>query len=173
MDIERMLLAEHSKSQTMKIVKFISDDKKRFAELLNVFINGEYRVTQRAAWPLSYAARAYPSLIKPYFKKLINKLQEKDNHPAIPRNILRIFGEIEIPAEHHGAVVDICLKFIQDTRVPVAIRAFSLSTAANICRLYPELKSELAMMLDEMEKYPQQPAIKSRIKSARRTLLSR
>jgi hypothetical protein len=173
MDIEKLLLDEHSKKQTMRIVNYVGDDRQRFKQLMKIFLEGEYRVTQRAAWPLSYAARAHPQLIKPYFKKLIAKLEETGHHPSIPRNILRIFEAIEIPEAHHGRLVDLCLKFIHDARLPAGIRAFALSTAANICKLYPELKSELTMMLDEMEKYPQQPAIRSRIKSARRTLLSK
>jgi hypothetical protein len=38
---------EHSKKQCDKIVRYIGNDKKRFAELMKLFFKGEYRVTQR------------------------------------------------------------------------------------------------------------------------------
>lgn len=172
MDIEKALAEEHSKAQTMRIVKYIGDDKIRFKKLIDIFLNGEYRMTQRASWPLSYAACAQPRLVTPYLGRLIKKLYEPDLHPALPRNILRIFEEIEIPAKHHGALVDICMRFIHDARMSVAIRAFSMTVAARICRQYPELKRELMLMFDEMRKYPQQPAIQSRLRSASRLLVT-
>ena len=65
--------------------------------LMDLFLNGQVKLVQRAAWPLSYVAIAHPKLIKPYLGKLIIKLRQTDNHPSVPRNILRILEEIEIP----------------------------------------------------------------------------
>ena len=170
MDIEQALRDEHSKTQTLKIVKFIGNDKTRFKKLVDIFLNGEYRVTQRAAWPLSNVALDHPELIKPYFSKLINLLGKPENHPAIDRNILRIFQDIDIPEKHHGNLVDASFKFMMDVKYPAGIRAFAISVAANICKNYPELKRELILILEEFKKYPQQPAISSRLKQAFRTL---
>jgi hypothetical protein len=170
MDIEQALLDEHSKKQTMRIVNFIGGDKKRFKTLFDIFLNGAYRVTQRAAWPLGYVAIEHPELIHPHLSKLIEKLAQKDLHPSIPRNILRILQEIDIPEKHHGRLVDICIGFITDARNPAAIRAFSMTVAAQICKNYPELSKELRMIFSEMVKYPQQPAISSRLRSAGKLL---
>ena len=65
MDIREALLEEHSKSQRNKIVKYIGTDKKKFAELMRVFFGNENRMTQRAAWPLSYSVAEHPELITP------------------------------------------------------------------------------------------------------------
>jgi hypothetical protein len=170
MDIEQALLDEHSKKQTMRIVNFIGSDKKRFEALFDIFLNGEYRITQRAAWPLGYVAIEHPELILPHLSKLIKKLEQKDLHPSIPRNILRIFQEIEVPEKHHGRLVDICIGFITDARIPAAIRAFSMTVAAQICKNYPELSKELQMIFSELARYPQQAAITSRLKSAGKLL---
>jgi hypothetical protein len=43
------ILREHSKANTSAIVKWIGDDKQRFRGLMDLFLEGEYRVTQRAA----------------------------------------------------------------------------------------------------------------------------
>ena len=52
----------------------IWNDKKRFAELMNLFLGNTYRVTQRAAWVVSNCAEEYPELIKPYLEKMMNNL---------------------------------------------------------------------------------------------------
>jgi len=56
MDIREALLAEHSKRQTMKIVRYINGDPARFAELMKLFLGDTYRLSQRAAWAVNYCA---------------------------------------------------------------------------------------------------------------------
>ncbi|MCW3077057.1 MAG: hypothetical protein JWO32_1666 [Bacteroidetes bacterium] len=170
MDISKALEAEHSKAQTLKIVNYVGRDKRKFDKLVSVFLNSEYRITQRAAWPLSNSAIVNPALIKPHFAGLINKLQNKNEHPAIARNILRIFQEIDIPKKYHGILIDICFGFITDLGYPVAVRAFAITVASHICIHYPELKKELTLLLDDLKKYPASPAVTSRIKAAEKLL---
>jgi hypothetical protein len=50
MDLRKTILQEHSKAQTSKIVKWVGDSQQRFDKLVNLFLNEEYRVVQRAAW---------------------------------------------------------------------------------------------------------------------------
>ena len=54
MNIRKALLQEHSKPQTMRIVKYIGTNKDHFKELINLFLNEEYRITQRASWAVNY-----------------------------------------------------------------------------------------------------------------------
>jgi hypothetical protein len=75
MDIKQRLSEEHSKSLTMAVVDYIAEDKTKFKILMDLFLNGQVKLVQRAAWPLSYVAIAHPKLIKPYLGKLIIKLQ--------------------------------------------------------------------------------------------------
>ena len=170
MDIAARLEAEHSKSLTTAIVAYVGEDKKRFAVLMKVFLKGESRVSQRAAWPLSFIAEKEPKLMMPYFDQLIKKLEQRNQHPAIARNILRSFQQIDIPEKHHGLLVDLCFAFIIDQTCPAAIRAFAITVATNICRLYPELKNELYLVLTELNQFPQLPAVKSRTKLSLKSL---
>lgn len=166
MDIRKRLEEEHSKTLTMAIVKYVGEDKKKFRELLTVFLQGGYRVTQRAAWPLSNIAVAHPQLIAPHLGKLVAKLNEPGHHPAVTRNILRIFQDLDIPEKYHGSLVDTCFGLITSEAVAPAIRAFAITTAANICKPYPELRKELSLVLGDLARFPQPPAIKHRLKLA-------
>jgi hypothetical protein len=170
MNIRERLEAEHSKTLTLAIVKYIGTDKARFKELMTVFFNGPYRLTQRAAWPMSYVLIAEPKLLTSYYPRLIKMLNESGHHPSIHRNILRVFQEMEIPEKYRGAVVDACFKNILNETVPAAIRAFSITTACNICKDYPELKNELIIVLNELNQLPQKAAIKQRTKLALKVL---
>src|ERR1043166_3202174 len=97
MELRDMILESHSKSQTNKIINWVGQDQRRFDELVTLFLNDEYRVTQRAAWPLSYIAIAHPDLIKKHLKKLVENLRKPNLHNAIKRNTTRLLQHIPIP----------------------------------------------------------------------------
>lgn len=68
MDLLKAIEKEHSKTQCEKIVRYVGNDKVRFGELMQLFLKGEYRVTQRAGWPMSICVEKHPELITPLFQ---------------------------------------------------------------------------------------------------------
>src|SRR4051812_3788183 len=116
MDLKAAALKEHSKAQCNKIVKYIGNDPKKFAELVNVFLAGPYRVTQRIAWPLSCCIEQNTTLIHPHLTKILKHVQKPDIHDAVKRNVVRLLQFINIPARHQGVVADLCFTFFKDTR---------------------------------------------------------
>jgi hypothetical protein len=165
MNLKEALLEEHSKTQTDKIVRYVGNDKNRFSELMKLFLGDEYRITQRAAWPLSYCAEEHSELIRPYFKKLIENLDKPNLHDAVKRNTMRLFQFIDVPDDLQGKLIDKCFQYIQSMDEPVAVRAFALTVAERISREFPELKQELILIAKDQMEYSDSPAIKSRCKA--------
>ena len=149
MNIREALRVEHSKRQTMAIVRYVGDDPKRFRELMSVFLGGEYRPTQRASWAVNYCVEHHPELVRPYLRKLIDLLEERDGHDAIRRNIARLLQFVNVPARHRGRVFDACYDLVDDPKQPVAVRVFAMSVAANIAKARPALMNELRLMCDK------------------------
>ena len=163
MNLLALLEAEHSKKQCDRIVNYIGDDKVRFAELVKLFLKGEYRITQRAAWPLSYCVRYHPELISPYFKPLLDNLEKPGKHVAVVRNTMRLLQDVEIPKKFHGRVMNTCFDFIQSPETPIAVKAFSLTVLQHLSAEYPDILPELKLIIDEQwEQAP--PAFRSRAK---------
>jgi len=149
MNLEQAIRDEHSKAQCNKIVSYVGDDKKRFAQLMKLFFEGEYRVTQRAAWPMSNAVQKNPQLITPYVGKLINKLANPKEGDAVIRNIVRLLQSVEIPKRYHGKLMTLCFDFIQSNETAIAIKAFSLSILQNFAKQYPEIVPEVKTIIEE------------------------
>jgi hypothetical protein len=149
MYLRDIILTEHSKSQTIKIVNWVGKSQARFDQLFNLFLKDENRVTQRAAWPLSYCARQHPELIRKHLGKLIKNLQKKGLHDAVKRNSVRILQEISIPARFHGAIMNTCFRFIESPDEAVAIKAYSLTILENLIPLYPDIRNELKLIIEE------------------------
>jgi hypothetical protein len=92
-----MILAEHSKAQTQAIIEWVGDSQNRFDSLFHLFLNDEYRVVQRAAWPISYCIIKHPELIQKHFRVLVTNLYDAKLPGAVKRNTLRLLQYVEIP----------------------------------------------------------------------------
>lgn len=153
MNLVKALLKEHSKAQCNRIVEYIGTDKDRFRELVDVFITANYRINQRAAWPLSYCAEYNPELIKPHLKKLIHNLKRPELHNAVKRNTVRLLQFISIPKSLQGVAAQVCFDFLQNRKEAIAVRVFSMTVLANIAKDQPALKSELKITIEDNMPY--------------------
>lgn len=152
MNIRDALLEVHSKAQATKIADYVGVDAERFAELMKCVFGPVYRVSQRAAWPVSYCIERHPELVKPYFNVLIKQLEHEDAHVAVRRNVARLFQFVDIPKRYQGRLFDACYNLLANPSETVAVRCFSMSVAAKIAKDEPELMEELRMIAT---KYPQ------------------
>jgi len=152
-DIRESILKEHTKSQAMKIVRWIGDDQEKFDELVDIFLDGEYRVTQRAAWPLSICVIDHPELVKKHLKKLLLNMEKKNLHDAVTRNILRLLQFIHIPSSLQGLAADICFDLMNNKKQPIAIQVFSMTVLSNLCIDHPELSKELRLSIESKLPY--------------------
>ena len=152
MNIREALLEVHSKAQATKIANFVGADPDNFAELMKCLLGPVYRVSQRAAWPVSLCIERYPELVKPYFDVLIKQLERGDAHVAVRRNVARLLQFVDIPERYQGRVFDACYNRLADPNETVAVRVFSMTVAAKIAENEPELMEELRMIAT---KYPQ------------------
>lgn len=164
MNIKTALLKEHSKKQTDAVVKWIGNDQKRFDELFDLFLNDEYRVVQRAGWPMSYCVEKYPELIKKHFTRLLKNLGKKGIHDAVKRNTVRLLQYTPIPEKFHGEVMDICFRYISSPAEPVAVKAFSITVLQNLAKQYPEIINEIKLVIEERWDY-ETIAFKTRAKN--------
>jgi hypothetical protein len=162
-DLEKKLLAEHSKAQCERIVQWVSNDQERFDELFGLFLNGAHRVVQHAAWPISYCVIAHPGLIKKHWKKLVGNLHKPNIHNAVKRNSLRLLQDIEIPEAYEGEIMDICFAFAGSPTEAIAVKAFALTVLGNLAKKYPDIIPELKVLIEDNMPHAT-PAFKSRAK---------
>jgi hypothetical protein len=164
MNIRDALLEVHSKAQATKIADHVGADSHRFAELMKQLLGPVYRLSQRAAWPVSYCIEWHPELVKPYFNVLIKQLESDDAHVAVRRNVARLLQFVDIPKRYQGRVFDACYNLLANPAEPVAVRVFSMTVAAKLAENEPELLGELRLVA---AKYPQAATAGFRSRSRR------
>jgi hypothetical protein len=150
MNFRERLDKEHSKTTTNTIVNEICNQPKKMDELMQIFIDGPLRITQRAAWPLGFVAQQQPSLLLNYYDLLIDHLYKKDNHQAITRNILRALQFTNIPKKYQGKILTKCFDFLNDSNEPIATKVFSMTVAYNLSKEYPDIVPELKASIENL-----------------------
>jgi hypothetical protein len=161
MDLREEILKEHSRRQATKIANWIGPDKRRFKQLMELFLKGEYRVTQRSAWIVGCCADRYPYLITPWLRAMIKRMQEPGVHGAVKRNVVRILQFVEIPKPLLGTVVSLCFDYLGSPDEAIAVRALSMTVLLNASQKEPDLKNELKSMIELMLPNAE-PAIQAR-----------
>lgn len=149
MDFKAVLEKSHSKTETLKIVRYIGSNPAKFKELIDTFLEGPYRITQRAAWPLSLCVEAHPRLILPHLNKILKFASTPHVHDAVKRNTVRLLQYIDLPAKFEGKVADLCFTFLSDKKQPIAVRAFSLTVLSNIAVKEKALQNELMIIIED------------------------
>lgn len=165
MNILAELEKEHSLAMRKKIVRYVGTNPQRFAKLVDVFLAGPYRITQRAAWPLSFCVEEHPELVKPHLRKLIRFMDRPGTHDAVRRNVLRLMTCIAIPVSLQGIAAESSIRFLSDVSQPVAVRCFALSVLTRLADQHPELMNEVVPIIEEQLPFAT-PAFRSRARRA-------
>jgi hypothetical protein len=153
MDIRRTLVQQHSKANANKIADYVGHNRPRFKQLVKVYLAGPYKITQRAAWPLSICVERYPHLAASHLGSLLSYLAVPGIHDAVKRNTLRLLQFVEIPARFHGKVIDICFKYLQGNQEPVAVKVFAMTVLGRLVKNLQELKRELRLTIEDLLPY--------------------
>ena len=163
MNVREEILKQHSKEQCAKIVSWVGQSQQRFDELFYLFLNDEYRVVQRAAWPVSYCVIAHPAFINHHFKSFTDNLKKANLHNAVKRNSMRLLQNIPIPKKYQGALMNICFDYVADVKEAVAVKAFALTVLGNLAKDHSDIIPEIKLLIEEQ--LPRQTAaFKSRAK---------
>lgn len=161
-----MLQKGHSKSQTIKIADYVGVNATRFTQLVDIYLSGPYRITQRAAWPLSLCAERHPELVKPHLGRILRHARQPNVHDAVKRNTVRLLQFIDIPGRYSGQVADMCFGFLKERKEAIAVRVFSMTVLSKLVAVAPDLGNELRLLIEDELPYAS-PAFRSR---AARTL---
>jgi hypothetical protein len=149
MTLRDKILAEHSRANCTKIVRWIGNNQSRFDELAHLFFHDDHIVVQRAGWPMSEVIIAHPSWGQKHLRKLIRYVKEPGHHEAVKRNIVRMFQIMDIPEKFQGDVMNLCFDYILSPSEKPAVKAFSLTVLHKLSKKYPEIRPELKTIIEE------------------------
>lgn len=146
------VLGIRNKTDLHNFIAQVENKEFEFSELVDLFLSDELRVCQSASWPIGIFAAEHPEAVIPYLGKILDQL-ESAPHDAYIRNTFRFLQFMDVPEAYQGKVYEKCFDALIDTSAPTAIKAFALTTLANLAMKLPELKEELIEAIYEQIPY--------------------
>ena len=150
MDFRKKLALGHSKLFTNQIVSEIIAHPEKMDELMQIFIAGPYRITQRTAWVISVVAEKHPELLSNYYDLFVKLLNQPNKHNSVNRNIVRALQYMDIPTKYQGKILDACFKLLNSSDEPIAVKVFSMSVIHNLSKKYPDIVPELKASIEKL-----------------------
>lgn len=146
MKLVELLEQPQTKVQRDRIIHYVTTQQ-RFDELMQVFVQGPIRITQRAAWPISYCVEHNPQLLKPHYPAVVKLLTLPNQTDAVKRNLLRALQFVKVPSRYQGRIADCCFTFLTG-KEPIAIKVFAMTVLANLAVENHELKNEIVPIIE-------------------------
>jgi hypothetical protein len=149
MDFKNVLV--DSSAQLIKIVaNQIDCDEILFNDLLIFCFEEHKQYSNRASRVVEKISLNHPTLFIKNIDKIIDKIPHlKDK--SVERNFLQaIYNNITIikNENHFGKIANICFPNINNYKLPIALRYYSIKIVFEITKIYPELIPELIEMLE-------------------------
>lgn len=146
-ELEALLLEEHSRARSEQVAQLIGGDADKFEMAWDIFCNGAPPLPQRMAWVIAIVTDAHPALAARYAASFAARIPYM-SHPAELRATLRLLERVILPKESIGDLLNHLFPILSDPQVPVAIRVPAMQILYNISKLEPDLKRELALVIE-------------------------
>ncbi len=147
-----LLQQEHSKEQTMKIVRFIGTDQVRFNQLISFCLGSDIILTQRASWVFRFCVEKHPGLMRKQIRLMLKNIQGSI-HPAVRRNFIKSLEYISIPHSLEAKLISLCFDLINSKKEFVAIKVYALNYLTSCCVKYPDLIFELKSIIESQMEF--------------------
>ncbi len=152
-ELERVLAGKMHRSLIEELIEWTIQSKRNFKVIMDCFTKAENKIDQRAAWVMSEVVLKNPEWVKPYWGLMLSSIEDETRHSSIRRNVFRVWQELVIPEEIIGPAVDCIFRVVRDPNQDIAVRAFGLKILANACDTFPELKTEVALVIEDILPY--------------------
>ncbi|WP_053404038.1 hypothetical protein [Persicobacter sp. CCB-QB2] len=131
----------------------IEENPETISHILTFLSTGDDREKSNAAWISRGFFDNNPQTLPQYLPELISILV-KTQHIPVERNILGIFQSLNaFPEVLHEDLLNVCLSILEKRNYPTANKIFAMTCLANIIPIYPELASEVIILIEDQWDY--------------------
>jgi hypothetical protein len=157
------LKAAKSKADIKTLADGIVASKYDIAELVRLVTVEQDNIASKASWVLTTITDTHNSLLRPYNRLLLKCAMASGTSTGVKRNVLRILdAQANFDEEIQAALIDFCFAVLAQANETVAVKVFAMSIMEKFSHIYPELKNELQLLLEDGLKHAPTPGFKSR-----------
>ncbi|MCW3804828.1 hypothetical protein [Plebeiibacterium marinum] len=136
------------KQRAVELAKSFTQNPDSIESLYHLIYDVKPKLQWRAAWIFEHIFHEDPTLIKPYLKDIINQLPSIKSD-GVKRHFTKILSFSDIEGLITGETINTCTDWIISEKIAVAVKAHCMQILYNATQTYPELKTELKLILEE------------------------
>lgn len=157
------IINQHNLNSVQLICKWIGEDDKRLKELAEIVFGNNKNLSRKASWSFYNYSQIHPEKVEKYASKMLALLETSNLHNAVYRNITGAFQYIKINEKLAGRLINCCVEFVSNPKTLPAITANCLTILHKFSKQYPELNSEIELLLEGLDM--SKPSIRARVKT--------
>lgn len=160
-DVKHLITDSH-RSTALQAVELIRKDPALIDSFLALALSGLPQYAMRASHVLEKADNADPTLLKPYLKRIIQKLPDIQDS-GVKRGFLKLFTDKDLTKFKREQVIllDLCFNALNNHSDAIAVRVYAIPILYHLSTLYPDLKIELKASLEHVLANQAPPALRS------------
>lgn len=138
------LLVDTSRKVADQVCGIVIKKPEIIEELMEHSLQQKGNMALRASNVLALVSESNPELVAPYLERIIRSFPEL-KHVSVKRGFTRIVSHYTDITDDDllSIMVNHCFEWLNDPDETIAIRAYSMTILANVCKIYPELIPEL------------------------------
>ena len=143
------------------MISFLNSHPECFDEAINLAITENQPFSWRSAWLLWGVLKENDIRIRPHIKSIISSIKnKKDGHQ---RELIKILSKMDLNEKEEGYIFDICVTLWEKIRSAPSVRYNALLMILKIADKHPELKCEIAYLLQNHYLESLSPGIKNAV----------
>lgn len=133
--------------QKEKMLAFVAQNPESFDEAVQLIVSNKQPYAWRAAWLVGNCMNKNDVRIAPYLDFLVAVLPERTYNQQ--RELLNILFEMDLDEENEGLLFEHCISIWERVSEQSSLRFYALKQMVKTGNKYPELKSEIKLLLSE------------------------
>lgn len=148
MDIRDKVLEIREGRNFEEFQKYFRENPKAYKKLIELILKEEaYPVPEYASWILTHLCKTDAPNLQPFYAKIVDRLFINENQ-TVRRNLINVVDHLEITNYRESELIDLLISYINDFENKVAVQVYSIQVLTKFIKKYPELKSEVAEVIE-------------------------
>jgi hypothetical protein len=148
--MRELLTKKASRVNSYQVVEMVGEDYELYKELIGLILENVSPISEKAAWAMNHCFENEVGFFEDYFSEMTQVFAETNYSDSIKRNIVRVFQFIDIPEQFQASIINSCFALVTNKKSAIAVKAFSLGVLEKMVKLYPELKNELVVVIEDL-----------------------
>ena len=143
-------LADSSRILADLTASMVYDNPALLKSLVEVSLSSGDPHAHRAARVVTICCLEFPEMLKPVSRMIISKLEGLRSYSVL-RNYLKLYAEVPVnlSAREKAILMNGCFGYLTDSKVPVAVKVFSMEILNNLSAEFPDIGRELYNIVED------------------------